>query len=85
MRPLPALLVALVFVTATTLPVAGTLATSAQPQTTATPVASIDTVDNTTNQLAIPPGDVRRTSYNDTGIDVDQAPVALPTSMPVSL
>jgi len=81
MRPLPALLVALVFVTATTLPVAGTLATSAQPQTTATPVASIDTVDNTTNQLAIPPGDVRRTSYNDTGIDVGSATGAWSTQL----
>jgi len=73
MRPIPALLVALLFATAAAFPVAGTYAPQERTQATATPLPSIDTVDNTTNQLAIPSGDVRRASYNDTGIDVGSA------------
>lgn len=78
MRPLPALLVALLFVTATVSPVAGAYATPEQPRTT---VPSVDTVDNTTNQLTIPTGDVRRASYNDTGIDVGSATEAWSTQL----
>ena len=73
MRPLPALLVAVLFVTAAAFPVAGTYALPERSQTTADPLPSIDTIDNTTNQLTIPADDVRRTSYNDTGIDVGSA------------
>ncbi|MDS0282165.1 DUF7094 domain-containing protein [Haloarcula onubensis] len=73
MRPLPALLVALLFVTAAGIPVAGIGTTPERPQTTATSLPSIDTVENTTNQLSLPDDEVRRASYNDTGIDVGTA------------
>ncbi|WP_262179973.1 DUF7096 domain-containing protein [Haloarcula laminariae] len=78
MRPLSALLVALLFVTAAALPVAGAYPTQTQErsETTATSLPSIATVPNTTNQLTIPAGDVRRSSYDSTGIDVGTATAA---------
>jgi len=76
MRPFPALLVALLFVTAAAFPVAGTYTTPERAQTAPPPLQSIDTVENTTNQLTIPAGEVRRTSYNETGIDVGSATAA---------
>lgn len=66
MRPLRALLVALLFVTAAVLPVAGTSPTPAQ----------VETVANTTNQLTLPAGEVRRSSYNGSGVDVGTATAA---------
>ncbi len=74
MRPLSALLVALLFVTATVLPVAGTYPT--QTETGDAPLASVTTVPNTTNQLDLPAGEVRRSSYDSTGIDIGTATAA---------
>jgi hypothetical protein len=76
MRPLRALLVALLFVTAAVLPVAGTSPTPAQVETTNDPTASVETVANTTNQLTLPAGEVRRSSYNGSGVDVGTATAA---------
>ncbi len=76
MRPLRALLVALLFVTAAVLPVAGTASTPAQVETTNDPTASVETVANTTNQLTLPAGEVRRSSYNGSGVDVGTATAA---------
>jgi hypothetical protein len=76
MRPLRALLVALLFVTAAVLPVAGTSPTAAQVETTNDPTASVETVANTTNQLTLPAGEVRRSSYNGSGVDVGTATAA---------
>lgn len=73
MRPLPPLLVALLLVCATGIPVAGLAAQSETSEATATPLPSITTIQNTTNQLTIPSSEVRRTSYNTTGIDIGTA------------
>lgn len=73
MRPLPALLIAALFLTATMVPVAGTYPTQDRTQTSDPPVQSITTIPNTTNQLTIPDGEVQRTNYNDSGIDVGTA------------
>ncbi|MBX0287687.1 DUF7094 domain-containing protein [Haloarcula salinisoli] len=81
MRPLPALLVALLFVTAAAFPVAGAYATPERTFTTTVPAQSIDTVQNTTNQLTIPGGEVQRTSYNETGVDVGTATEAWSTQL----
>ena len=81
MRPLSALLVALLFVTAAVLPVAGTYPTQERAETTDAPLASITTVPNTTNQLTLPAGGVRRSSYNSTGIDIGTATEAWSTQL----
>ncbi len=81
MRPLPALLVALLFVTAAAFPVAGAYATPERTFTTTVPAQNIDTVEDTTNQLTIPGGEVRRTSYNETGVDVGTATEAWSTQL----
>ena len=76
MRPLPALLVALLFVTAAVLPVAGVYPAPERTETIRDPHPSIETVENTTNQLTLPTGEVRRSSYNSSGIDVGTATAA---------
>lgn len=76
MRPLLALLVALLLVTAAVLPVAGVYPTTERHETTNGPIPSIETVENTTNQLTLPTGEVRRSSYNGSGIDVGTAAAA---------
>ncbi|WP_324665217.1 DUF7096 domain-containing protein [Haloarcula sediminis] len=76
MRPLSALLVALLFVTAAVLPVAGTYPTQERAGTADAPLAGITTVPNTTNQLTLPADGVRRSSYDSTGIDVGTATAA---------
>ena len=81
MRPLYALLVALLFVTAAVLPVAGVVPTTERPETAGDPLPSIETVANTTNQLTLPTGEVRRSSYNSSGIDVGTATAAWSTQL----
>jgi len=73
MRPLHALLVALLFVTAAAHPVAGTYSTPERTETTATPLPDVVTVENTASQLSLPADEVRRTGYNSTGVDVGSA------------
>jgi len=72
MRPLPALLIAVLVLTATVIPVAG-ITTPEQTGAIESSIPSITTVDNTTNQLTIPVEDVSQTGYNTTGIDVGTA------------
>src|SRR6056297_2484973 len=81
MRPLYALLVALLFVTAAVLPVAGVVPTTERPETAGDPLPSIETVANTTNQLTLPTGEIRRSSYNSSGIDVGTATAAWSTQL----
>ncbi|MDS0259880.1 hypothetical protein NDI56_10795 [Haloarcula sp. S1CR25-12] len=70
MRPLPSLLVALLFVAATVIPVAGIHPATERTETVTGPVQSVTAVDNTTNQLTVPADAVRRSNYNETGIDI---------------
>ena len=76
MRPFPALLVALLFVTAAVLPVAGVYQTPEHTDGARQPHPSIEPVENTTNQLTLPAGEVRRSSYNSSGIDIGTATAA---------
>ena len=73
MRPLPALLVALLFVVATVVPVAGIHQPPARTDTAEPPLPSITSVDNTTNQLSIPDGEVSQATYDTTGVDIGTA------------
>jgi hypothetical protein len=73
MRPLPALLVAVLFVAAAVVPVAGLQPATDRTETITGPVPSITTVNETTNQLTIPAADVRQSGYNGTGIDISTA------------
>jgi len=73
MRPPSALLVALLFVTATALPVAGVAPAPAHSQTADTSPLRVERVDNTTNQLTIPDGQVRASTYEDASVDVATA------------
>lgn len=76
MRPLPALLVALLFATAAVLPVAGVYQAPERTDVTSQPLPNVETVENTTNQLTLPDGEVRRSSYNSSGIDIGTATAA---------
>lgn len=73
MRPPSALLVALLFVTAAALPVAGVAPAPVHSQTAETPPLRVETVDNTTNQLTIPDGQVRASTHEDASVDVATA------------
>jgi len=73
MRPLPALLVALLLAVATVAPVAGIDQPIDRSKSLDHTFQRIETVENTTNQLSIPDEDVRRTEYNTTGIDIGTA------------
>ena len=73
MRPLPALLVALLLVAATVVPVAGVTQAPDRTQTVNDTLPSIDVINNTTNQLSIPDSEVRQSNYSDIGVDVGTA------------
>lgn len=73
MRPLPALLVALLFVAATVIPVAGVTQTPERTETVNDTLPSIDVINNTTNQLSIPDDEVRQSNYSEVGVDVGTA------------
>jgi len=71
MRPLSALLVALLFVAAAVTPVAAL--TADRPASIDSTHQSITPLNNTTNQLAIPDSEVSRSTYSDIGVDVGTA------------
>ncbi|MBX0296328.1 DUF7096 domain-containing protein [Haloarcula nitratireducens] len=81
MRPLSALLVALLFVSAAVAPAAGWSASATQQQTAAPPAPRVATIENTTNHLTIPDTEVRTSSFNESGIDVGTAVAAGSTSL----
>lgn len=70
MRPLSALLVALLFVTATAVPVAGLTTT---PDRTDTAMLDVTMVENTTNHLSLAPTEVRQAEHSSPGVDVGTA------------
>lgn len=72
MRPPSALLVALLFVTATALPVAAVAPAPTHSQTAETPLR-VETINNTTNQLTIPDGEVRVSTHEAASVDVATA------------
>ncbi|WP_135303862.1 DUF7096 domain-containing protein [Haloarcula amylovorans] len=81
MRTLPALLVALLFVSAAVAPVAGWSVSATQSQTAAPPAPRVATIENTTNHLTIPDSEVRTSSFNESGIDVGTAVAAGSTAL----
>lgn len=70
MRPLPALLVALLCVAAAVMPVAGLTASPDRPEPASQTLPSITTINNTTNQLEIPDSEVSQSTYSEIGVDV---------------
>jgi len=73
MRPLPALLVALVLVAATVVPVAAVPATRERTQSASGTLPSITTINNTTNQLTVPDSEVSQSNYSQMDVDVGTA------------
>ena len=73
MRPLPALLVALLLVTAAVIPVAGVTSAPERPETVNNTIPSINIINNTTNQLSVPDSEVRQATYSEVGVDVGTA------------
>ena len=73
MRPLPALLAALLLIAAAVVPVAGLTTTPDRVESVETTMPSITTINNTTNQLAIPDAEVRNATYSVAGVDVGTA------------
>lgn len=73
MRPLPALFVALLLILGAVAPAVGAAGSAAQSADAAPLLVSID---NTTNQLAIPGTEVTAMEHNQTGIDVGTAVAA---------
>lgn len=72
MRPLPATGVILLLVVSVAVPVAG-VSPPAQTADGSDQLPQITAVDNTTNHLAIPAGDVSKTTYNQSSLDVGVA------------